>query len=115
MDNPKMVYVEMTKEHFLKGEPCSKFECAFALALDEKLKDGYAAGVTKHVIYYHERGDSCKIGKNGKFAIMGRLVASTATPRSVRRFIKKYDDKKPEDTFELPLRTRIKIPGEILA
>lgn len=107
MDNPRMTYVTMTKEHFLRGEPCSKFECAFALALDEHLKEGFVSGVTKSMIFFHEEGDG--------FSIVGKLVASTATPRRVRAFIKKYDEEDPEDTFALPLRTRVRMPAELLA
>ena len=114
MDNPKMVYVETTEEHFLEGEPCSRFKCAFALALNGKLKDGYVASVGPNTISYYEES-GFEIGKNAKFAVTGGLVASTATPRSVKRFIRKYDCEKPEDTFVLPFRTRVRFPREILA
>ena len=110
MDNSKMVYVKMTKTQFLRGRRCSKFRCAFALALNRHLKYDFVAGVTKNVIYFQKTGEC----PDAKF-LAENTVASTNTPGKVRDFIRKYDNKNPGEKFVLPLRTRVRIPREILA
>jgi hypothetical protein len=82
--------VHVTQDHIDQGDPEKPDSCAVALALRELPEVSYAR---VGAVFLHVRPKSAPIEE---------LVPS---PRSVRRFIKRFDDGKPTEPFCFILKT----------